>query len=464
MKKILSAFLALILAFGSPPSFAGYAQLKPPSGWSQGMGAAVPGQAGVFSYGMAANGANFKGSTVLTNAALNVAGQLVTVPVSMRVAANAASVAAEWSFGNPWLFVAALAAPLAYNWFAESGFLVKNGAWVKEVAGCTPGPCFEYKVGDTAWYPTVAGAAGAWIAAANASPNGTSTLSLTTIDTVNERFFYDVFDKVSGNFATTGYGSYQFRSISVSSPTFVPVLLPEFLDGMRNRSIPDGMPLQLPDIQWPVQQPVVNPDPSISPLPSPSPAQSPRPLWVPTGDPVKNPNPSPSTQPDTWTQPGQRVTPSPTVSDPWRVDVVPDDKTKTDPSTNVETPVESTPATPEKLDIETCGLPGKPKCLIDETGTPADKAESFNPAETALDVTRQSAQDKIIEAQSIEAPSWSFTFQLPTGCAPYVTGIRGFVMNVCEYQSTIHDLLSMVWAAATAFACIGMVGRTIREA
>lgn len=122
------------------------------------------------------------------------------------------------------------------------------------------------------------------------------------------------------------------------------------------------------------------------------------------------------------------------------------------------------PITPPKIEIDTCGLPGKPKCLIDESGTPAEVGSTFDKAKSDLDVSQTAAKAAIDSAAGIAAPTWSFTFQLPTGCAPYVTGIKGVVLNVCQYQSTMHSLLSAIWAAATAFAMIGMVGRTIREA
>lgn len=110
-----------------------------------------------------------------------------------------------------------------------------------------------------------------------------------------------------------------------------------------------------------------------------------------------------------------------------------------------------------------CGAPGQPKCLIDETGTPSGVGETFTGAKGELDANKTAAQNAISGAQGISAPTWSFTFELPTGCTPYATGIMGFTMNPCTYQSTIHDLMSMVWAAVTAFCIIGMVGRTIRE-
>jgi hypothetical protein len=132
-------------------------------------------------------------------------------------------------------------------------------------------------------------------------------------------------------------------------------------------------------------------------------------------------------------------------------------------TSNEVTTTESAPK-PDAKEIEVCGLPNTPACLIDETGTPKDKSVTFDESKTDLEKVRTDTAAEIEKAATISAPSWSFSFQLPTGCAPYVTGLRGFIMNVCPYQSTIHDLLSMIWAAATAFACIGMVGRTIREA
>lgn len=109
-----------------------------------------------------------------------------------------------------------------------------------------------------------------------------------------------------------------------------------------------------------------------------------------------------------------------------------------------------------------CGAPGQPKCRIDESGT-GDGKTAFDSAKSELTDNEAATKNAINGAANITAPTWSFSFQLPTGCTPYQTGIRGFVMNPCAYQSTIHDLMSMIWAAVTAFCIIGMVGRTIRE-
>lgn len=135
--------------------------------------------------------------------------------------------------------------------------------------------------------------------------------------------------------------------------------------------------------------------------------------------------------------------------------------TKTTPdgvttTTTVDKPVD------EK--VITCGLPDTPKCKIDETGTPPDKGSTFTKTETDLDTQKAADIAEIAKAALIPAPAWSFSFALPTGCSSYATGIKNIVISVCSFQSTFHDLMSMIWAAVTAFAMMGMVGRTIREA
>lgn len=489
MRKFLSLFLAFVVAFGAPlPSYAGYAQLKPPPGWSTGMGAAVPGQAGVFNFGKAANDAITKGGTVLTNASLNVGGKMITVPVGMRVAANAATFAASYSFGNPWIFGTLAVGSAAYNWFKESGFEVKNGVWVQSDPNvCSAPPCIEY-FGSPFGIPITgigtANAAQAMLAAL-AARNPSRKYRLNHIEDRGggaKAFYFDM----SGNGGAVWDINFDIFTLSArttapSDPAFTPVGDPEFHQKLDPKPIPDAMPKQLPQIDWPIELPIFNPDPAVSPQPRPAPAPEPRPLWEPVGDPVKNPNPdrnpdgspkplpngepNPNAKPDTWTQPGVRVKPSPTPESPWQVDVNPENITKTDPSATPQESGQPSPnATPKPVtDAITCGLPGTPPCKIDEAGTPTDGEKPFEKAKTAIDTAKDAAKDGIESATKIEAPAWTFSFQLPTGCAPYVTGLRGVILNICEWQSTIHDLMSMIWAGSTFFCIAGMVGRTIRE-
>ena len=111
----------------------------------------------------------------------------------------------------------------------------------------------------------------------------------------------------------------------------------------------------------------------------------------------------------------------------------------------------------------TCGLPSTPACKIDEAGTPETVGKTFDQSKVDLDTNKEAQKTAIDGAQNIAVPRWTFTFQFPTGCAPYVTGLRGVILNVCAYQATIHDLMSMIWATVTVFAMISLVTRTIRE-
>lgn len=114
---------------------------------------------------------------------------------------------------------------------------------------------------------------------------------------------------------------------------------------------------------------------------------------------------------------------------------------------------------------QACGAPGQPECSVkvNEKGTPDGVGKSFDAAQKKSDDSH-TAQVKSIEdaAKRETGPTWDFSFQLPTGCTPMQTAIGNFTLDPCRYQGTIHDLMSMVWAAITVFTIIGMVGRTIR--
>lgn len=121
---------------------------------------------------------------------------------------------------------------------------------------------------------------------------------------------------------------------------------------------------------------------------------------------------------------------------------------------------------PEGTEQAACGAPGQPVCAVkvDETGMPT--SGDVSKAEAASDKAKGDAEKAIADAGNITAPEWSFSFQLPTGCTSYTPpGFEefGITLNPCQWQGTIHDLMSMIWAAVTAFCIIGMVGRTIRE-
>lgn len=117
------------------------------------------------------------------------------------------------------------------------------------------------------------------------------------------------------------------------------------------------------------------------------------------------------------------------------------------------------------IGMDPCGLPGTPPCKLDESGTPTGDG-AYTGATNGVTSNRDQAVQGINDAAGASGKStgWTFTFAFPSGCsevplaafAPYLTGI-----NVCSWQGVIHDLMSLVWLAATVFCCIGMVGRAV---
>ena len=134
---------------------------------------------------------------------------------------------------------------------------------------------------------------------------------------------------VNGNVATGGcrytptgtFLDQVANLVSQSTAEVVPIeTQEEFEDALSPQPMPQFVPGQLPyPTPLPVEQPIVNPTPGPSPLPSP--------YFVPTGDPVANPQFDPA-KPQTqenqpYVQPGVRIKPSPTLAEPFRLDLEP---------------------------------------------------------------------------------------------------------------------------------------------
>jgi hypothetical protein len=115
---------------------------------------------------------------------------------------------------------------------------------------------------------------------------------------------------------------------------------------------------------------------------------------------------------------------------------------------------------PAEIEIDTCGLPGKPPCRIDETGTPSGDG-AFGGAQSALDTVGQGAVNAVTAAGGAAGKdtAWGFSFSLPTGCSPLDLPALSLEVDMCRWQPVIHDLMSLVWIAGTLFLVIGMVGR-----
>lgn len=98
-----------------------------------------------------------------------------------------------------------------------------------------------------------------------------------------------------------------------------------------------------------------------------------------------------------------------------------------------------------------CGIAGKPACdvKIDETGVPdADSAGNrFDPPGTDLTAAEESVSGPggfISQWEAWTPGGFTFSFNLPTGCTPLPV-FEGLVIDVCDYQSQFHGLMSLVW-------------------
>jgi hypothetical protein len=115
-----------------------------------------------------------------------------------------------------------------------------------------------------------------------------------------------------------------------------------------------------------------------------------------------------------------------------------------------------------EVTVETCGLPGKPACRMDETGTP-DVPENTN--QQKVDSATQAIKDFIANPTSAvpEFPQLNWSFQLPTGCTAISTPAFAEVglteIDICQFQPVFHDLMSVVWVLGGLFGAISLFVR-----
>ncbi|MDD2609640.1 MAG: virulence factor TspB C-terminal domain-related protein [Giesbergeria sp.] len=271
-----------------------------------------------WGYAKAANEA-WVNQTVRVNPSLNVGGQTIKVPASMKLAANAPRFAAAALFLNPqlrfalgvvsWLSAAKVIWDEAsQQWMTKgdisSGYSLWSDPWSGQHIHSSP-PC-------ASWWPGS-------VFVQTSELTGQCRLSAGTLTTLNRT-----------------KNSNEEQSRPLTKEEYERKLAPEVFRPGTPSIMPDSVPNELPPgTPLPVEQPVINPSPGTNPQPQP--------YFVPQGDPVPNPNydpnaaPSPQNQP--YIIPGVRIVPSPTADEPWRVDVQP---------VNRPTPTKD-PLTPDEL-------------------------------------------------------------------------------------------------------------------
>jgi hypothetical protein len=117
-------------------------------------------------------------------------------------------------------------------------------------------------------------------------------------------------------------------------------------------------------------------------------------------------------------------------------------------------------------DIITCGLPNTPACKIDEEGTP-DGADADTAAKAGIETEAgklTTKLDEIVAGTGAPDRTWGFDISFPTTCVPFVITTRIWgthVLDFCQWQPVVHDIMSLVWISTTLFLCIGMVFRAV---
>lgn len=309
---------ALALSAGS--AFAGYAQATPPAGWSAGGGTG-----GAFTGTKAANGATFLSGSVSTNASLNVGGRAVSLPATMRFAANAPRVAAAAVMLHPGIRTAASIA----GWLGLASLVYDeaSGLWTVPDTSSPQSDGNEYAIQyypQAGRHPTASAACAASVPFVQAGFSS-STVALSGVTaTYCQYTITDRFGNVSGGVnniivwpSSCPSGWYVTPAGCVQTPPPKTVTPEEAVEEIIKQPMPDDVPRHIPE-PLPVEQPNIQP------------------VFIPTGDPVKNPNfnpseaPSPSNPPQV--QPGVDVKPAPTPSSPWQVETTPVNRPVEDPS------------------------------------------------------------------------------------------------------------------------------------
>lgn len=327
MDTVQRLIAAAVLALAGTSAHAGYAQAKPPPGFQP-----MPQAAPVTNWGYAkvAND-TIAGTTVRTTTSLNVGGRTVTMPAAMRFASNAPRFAAAAIFASPHIRTAIGIATLL-----TAAKIIWDDS-KKQWLATSESDGFTYRVdGSPTVYSTAAEACNSFIGSTwkFASPINQNT-------TVGGYYYGSYSNCMLKKIANPTHQDQIYTPTLTATKSTqqqaIPITESEFIQRIINPAnnpgwpmvpadwpLPATVPQELPSgTPLPVELPVINPAPG--PLPETRPA--PRPYFDPSGDPVPNPNynpqaePSPTNQP--YIQPGTKIQPSPTPSEPWRVDVQP---------------------------------------------------------------------------------------------------------------------------------------------
>lgn len=321
---------------------AGYAQAKPPAGWSAARPAS--GNNATFTFGSApatviSRGGAAANDAVYTHTVVDVGGTSITMPATMRFASNAGRFLASQGFRpgpailpQMLLWVTTASLPWIWDELAQR--------WMTpDVPDSHPSDEFEYWVQPYTQMPVYPsperackGFVDFWAGSYLPGMTGqileyleTDSKSLTCFVRVKSRSTGQVVTprspfSIGKRPSNCPVGAYWTPAGCMPGIEYRPLTKPEFEEGLAPYPWPEGLPEIAPE-GVPVEMPRINPKPDEW-------GES-RPHYEPTGDPVPNPRynpneaPGPNNQP--FDRPGIRVNPSPVPDNPWRVDIQPVD-------------------------------------------------------------------------------------------------------------------------------------------
>lgn len=464
--RLIFKLSACALALSASASFAAYQNLTPPPGWSAGGSAAWATPSNSY----AAQTANqWINNAARSSAMLNVGGKQIAIGAYTKLAPSAGRVIAGLIYASPHLRTAAGIA----TWLGVSKVFwdATEGVWKKNTEELISN--YEYSVAGhlpSSWRSTPQGACQFALDSQYASyPNNVYQIASVTAtmchiqQLYNRKVVDDSYNTITKRDKPCPAGSTWTPAGCLVNGTPRPVSVEEF-DTILNPNNQPGWPSTVPNelplgTPLPVAPPVVNPDTGVNPFP--------RPLFVPTGDPVKNPRYDPSKPLDDvnqpYVQPGTRITPSPTVAEPWRVDAQPLERPVPSPVPMTEpvTDSDEAPSSDKPVEWQSCGLPGAPACKIDETGTPEAKSDTAEAdAKKAIKPLEDFVANPTSALPTLPTINWAFT--LPSGCAPIaLPAFEPWLqqIDVCAFQPMFHDLMSFVWVMGGIFGAIGTFWR-----
>ncbi len=307
-----SKLIVLLFVVWSVKSHAAFTSLTPPVGYSAGAAAAFN----------TLRGGSILSTGIGVESSITVAGSVVRVPAILPLAADAGAFAAALIFRNPLLFaVAGVAA-----WLYDKCVSYSNGVW--NFVCARPGDVISdgqrYKVGsDPNFSHSPSEACQSYVGFNNAL--NSTYIFLTAVASSSVLCTIQKYLRTGGNpnapvTSTIGINSsasncpagyFYYGNTCQQNANPVPIGETDFINQVKDKPVPVSLPFDAP-ASWPVKSPIINGG---------------QPLQIATGLPV----PNPGSAPQTYTQPVVNIIPSPTVEDPWRVDIVPATVTGTNP-------------------------------------------------------------------------------------------------------------------------------------